>query len=70
MEGYRVGTKKDTGGDTGDTGKTGTGMSGIFRAASRDAEGHLGQDTGTFRCKTRRRAGKISGDKERHYGTY
>lgn len=38
MEGYRVGTKKDTVEDTGDTG-----MSGIFRATSRDAEGRLGQ---------------------------
>lgn len=51
LEGYRVGTKKDTGGDTGDTGKTGTGMSGIFRAASRDAEGHLGQTQGHLGAK-------------------
>lgn len=29
-------------GDIGDTRKTGTGMSGIFQATSRDAEGHLG----------------------------
>lgn len=41
MEGYRVGTKKDTVEDTGDTG-----MSGIFRATSRDAEGRLGQTQG------------------------
>lgn len=41
LEGYRVGTKKDTGGNIGDTGKPG-----IFRATSRDAEGHLGQTQG------------------------
>lgn len=42
LEGYCVGTKKDIAGNSGDTGKTGTGMSGISRATSRDAEGHLG----------------------------
>lgn len=45
LEGYCVGTK-DIGGDIGDTGKTGTPMSRIFRATSRDAEGPLGRTWG------------------------